>query len=54
MGEPTDDLYLELDAQRKKRQSVEADRQDKADLEAIAMKIKRRSKNDRHKPITTG
>ncbi len=44
MGEHTDELYLEFDAQRKKSEAVEADRQDEAELEAIETKIKRRSK----------
>ena len=44
MGEHTDELYLEFDAQRKKREAVEADRQDETELEAIETKIKRRSK----------
>ncbi len=44
MEERTAELYLEFDAQRKKREAAEADQQDEADLKALETKIKRRSK----------
>ncbi len=40
----TAELYLEFDAQRKKREAAEADQQDEADLKALETKIKRRPK----------
>ncbi len=44
MEERTAELYLEFDAQRKKREAAEADQQDEADLKALETKIKRRPK----------
>ncbi len=44
MEERTAELYLEFDAQRKKREAAEADQQDEADLKALETKIRRRSK----------
>jgi hypothetical protein len=44
MQEHTAELYLEFDAQRKKREAAEADQQDEADLKALETKIKQRPK----------
>jgi hypothetical protein len=44
MEERTAELYLEFDAQRKKREAAEADQQDEADLKALEAKLKRRPK----------
>jgi hypothetical protein len=38
------ELYLGFDAERKKRDAIEADQQDEADLQALETKIKRRPK----------
>ena len=40
----TDELYLKFDQDRKKREAIEADQQDEADLKALEAKIKRREK----------
>jgi hypothetical protein len=42
MEERTAELYVEFDAQRKKREAAEADQQDEAELKALENKIKRR------------
>ena len=44
MEERTAELYLEFDAQRKRREAAEADQQDEADLKALEARIKRRGK----------
>lgn len=44
MEERTAELYLEFDAQRKKREAAEADQQDEAELTALETRIKRRPK----------
>jgi hypothetical protein len=44
MEERTAELYVEFDAQRKKREAAEADQQDEAELKALENKIKRRPK----------
>jgi len=44
MEQRTEKLYLEFDQQRKKREALEADQQDEADLKALEAKIKRRPK----------
>jgi len=44
MEERTAELYVEFDAQRKKREAAEADQQDEAELKALEKKIKRRPK----------
>jgi hypothetical protein len=36
------ELYLGFDAERKKRDAIEADQQDEADLQALETKIKQR------------
>lgn len=40
----TGELYLQFDQDRKKREAIEADRQDEADLQALESKLKRRPK----------
>jgi hypothetical protein len=40
----TGELYLEFDQDRKRREAIEADQQDEADLKALETKIKRRPK----------
>jgi hypothetical protein len=54
MEQQTAALYLEFDKNRKKQDALEADQQDEADLKALENKIKRRPKNDRPRPKTTG
>lgn len=44
MEERTAALYVEFDAQRKKREAAEADQQDESELNALEAKIKRRPK----------
>ena len=44
MEERTAELYLEFDAQRKRREAAEADQQDEADLQALEAQLKRRPK----------
>ena len=44
MEQRTEKLYLEFDQDRKKREAIEANRQDEADLQALEAKIKRRRK----------
>lgn len=40
----TGDLYVEFDRDRKKREAIEADQQDEADLKVLESKLKRRPK----------
>jgi len=44
MEERTDELYIQFDQDRQKREAAEADQQDEADLKALETKIQRRPK----------
>jgi hypothetical protein len=44
MEERTGDLYIKFNQDRKKREAIEADQQDEADLKALETKLKRRKK----------
>jgi hypothetical protein len=47
MEKRTEELYLDFDTQRKKREGAEADQQDEADLKALETKIKRRGRSEK-------
>jgi hypothetical protein len=46
MEERTGKLYIKFDQDRKKREAIEADQQDEAELKALETKLKKRPKND--------